>query len=197
MSVPAAHLEEHRTVWCTTRGAGLAAAVTAPTRGAIMNASSPIKTTDLCDAHPETQSCETQFVGYGRRRAFFGRIRTVKCHEDNALLKTVISGPGRGDVLVIDGGASYRCALMGDVIAGLGLQNGWAGAVINGVVRDVTALESMDFAVKALGSNPRRGAKSGAGQVDVPVAFGGTTFTPGHWLYSDEDGILVSAAPLT
>ena len=137
-----------------------------------MNASSPIKTTDLCDAHPETQSCETQFVGYGRRRAFFGRIRTVKCHEDNALLKTVISGPGRGDVLVIDGGASYRCALMGDVIAGLGLQNGWAGAVINGVVRDVTALESMDFAVKALGSNPRRGAKSGAGQVDVPVAFG-------------------------
>jgi regulator of ribonuclease activity A len=162
-----------------------------------MNASSPIKTTDLSDAHPETQSCETQFFKFGRRRSFFGPIRTVKCLEDNALLKKVISGPGRGDVLVIDGGASFRCALMGDVIAGLGAQNGWAGAVINGVVRDVTALDALDFGVKALGSNPRRSAKSGAGEVDVPVAFGGITFNPGNWLYSDEDGILVSEAPLT
>jgi regulator of ribonuclease activity A len=162
-----------------------------------MSATVHPRTTDLCDAHPESQSCETQFKRFGRRRSFFGRIRTVKCNEDNALLKTVIAGAGRGDVLVIDGGGSYRCALMGDVIARLGLQNGWAGAVINGVVRDATALDALDFAVKALGSNPRRGGKSGAGQVDVPVTFGGVTFTPGHWLYSDEDGILVSDVPLT
>ncbi len=150
------------------------------------------KTTDLFDDHPEAHSCEIQFRILGRRRAFCGRIRTVKCLEDNALLKGVLSQPGEGQVLVVDGGGSLRCALMGDLVAGLASRNGWAGAVIHGAVRDVVALEELDFGVKALGSNPRKGGKSGTGDVDVPVSFGGVTFAPGHWLYSDEDGILVS-----
>ena len=161
-----------------------------------MSDSPTFKTSDLIDAHPETPSCELQLRSYGGRSAFSGRIRTVRCREDNALLKSVLSTPGAGQVLVIDGGGSLRSALMGDLIAGLGLKNGWAGAVIHGAVRDVVALGALEFGVKALGSNPRKSAKTGAGEKDVPVTFGGVTFGPGHWLYSDEDGILVAAEPL-
>ncbi len=153
-------------------------------------------TCDLFDAHPEAQSCDLQLRSLGRRRAFSGRIRTVRCREDNALLKKVLSGPGEGQVLVIDGGGSLHCALVGDVIAGLGAASGWAGAIIHGAVRDVVALDALDFGIKALGSNPRKSSKTGAGEVDVPVSFGGVTFAPGAWLYSDEDGILVSERPL-
>jgi len=156
----------------------------------------PLKTTDLSDYHPETQSCETQFRIRGRRRDFHGRIRTVKCLEDNLLLKKVVSEPGQGQVVVVDGGASLRCALMGDVIASLAAKNGWAGAIIHGAIRDVQAIDELDFGVKALGSNPKRSNKTGAGEVDVAVTFGGVTFVPGHWLYSDEDGILVSETQL-
>lgn len=161
-----------------------------------MSASPPFRTADLFDAHPEAQSCEVAFQRFGRRAAFSGRIRTVRCHEDNALVRRALSDPGAGQVLVVDGGASRRCALLGDVLAGLGVTNGWAGVILHGVVRDVVALDALDFGVKALGSNPRKSAKTGAGELDVPVRFGGATFTPGHWLYSDEDGILVSESPL-
>ena len=162
-----------------------------------MAPSPPFKTADLFDAHPEAQSCEVQFRRYGRRQAFSGSIRTVRCHEDNALVKQVLSGPGESRVLVVDGGASCRCALLGDVLGSLGVKNGWAGVIVHGAVRDVVALDALELGVKALGSNPRKAAKTGAGELDVPVRFGGATFTPGHWLYSDEDGILVSEAALT
>ncbi len=152
------------------------------------------KTSDLCDEYPEARSCELQFRVLGRR-AFQGPIRTVRCLEDNALLRRVISQPAQGEVLVVDGGGSLRSALMGDLMARLAMQNGWAGAVIYGAVRDVGVLEKLDFGVKALGSNPKRSGKTGAGEVDVPVTFGGVTFSPGHWLCSDEDGILVFAEP--
>jgi len=161
-----------------------------------MAATATPKTTDLSDYHPETQSCELQFQIRGRRRSFHGQIRTVKCLEDNALLKKVVSEPGLGRVVVIDGGASLRSALMGDVIANLAAKNGWAGAVIHGAIRDVLAIDELDFGVKALGSSPKRSNKTGAGEVDVAVSFGGVAFVPGHWLYSDEDGILVSERPL-
>lgn len=154
-------------------------------------------TADLVDEYgDELDSCELQLTRYGGQRAFHGAVRTVRCSEDNALVKATLSTPGHGAVLVIDGGGSLRCALVGDVIAGIGLTNGWSGLVINAAVRDVAALREMPFGVKALGSNPRKSGKDGTGEVDVEVAFGGMSFTPGTWLAADDDGIVVrSHAP--
>lgn len=150
-------------------------------------------TADLYDERgDDLDSCDLQLRQYGGRRAFSGRIVTVRCHQDNALLKSVLSEPGEGRVLVVDGGGSVHTALMGDVIAGIAVANGWSGVVINGAVRDVAALRELDLGVKALGSNPRTSAKTGAGERDVPVSFGGVTFRPGAELFSDDDGILVS-----
>jgi regulator of ribonuclease activity A len=118
-------------------------------------------------------------------------VSTVRCHQDNALVKSVLSEPGEGRVLVVDGGGSVHTALMGDVIAQLAVDNGWAGVVIHGAVRDTAALAGMPLGVKALGSNPRKSAKTGAGDRDVPVTFGGTTFRPGDQLWSDDDGVVV------
>ncbi len=154
-------------------------------------------TADLIDIAPDTPSCETQFRSFGRRPRFCGRIRTVKCHRDNGLVKKLMNTPSAGEVLVVDGGGSLASALMGDLIAGAGSANGWAGAVIFGAIRDSEAITMMDFGVKALGTNPRKSAKDGAGEVDIEISFGETTFRPGDYLYSDEDGILVSAAPIT
>ncbi|MEV0625184.1 ribonuclease E activity regulator RraA [Nonomuraea wenchangensis] len=152
-----------------------------------------ISTADLYDEHgDQLDSCHLQLRQYGGRRAFSGRIATVRCHEDNALLKSVLSEPGEGRVLVVDGGGSLRAALMGDVIAGIAVASGWAGVVINGAVRDVAALRDLDLGIKALGSNPRKSAKTGAGERDVPVTFGDAVFHPGAELFSDEDGILVT-----
>lgn len=150
-------------------------------------------TADLIDAHGDALvSCAVQFRSFGARTAFRGPIRTVTCRADNALVKELLNTPGEGSVLVVDGGGSLRSALMGDMIAGAAVRNGWSGVVINGAVRDTVALAALDLGVKALGSNPRKSAKAGAGSVDVPVDIGGTRFTPGHWLYSDEDGIVLS-----
>jgi regulator of ribonuclease activity A len=154
-------------------------------------------TADLVDAYQDqVQSCAVQFRSYGGRRVFAGPIRTVRTFEDNALVKEVLSTPGAGAVLVIDGGGSLSRALVGDVIAGLGVTNGWSGIVLHGAVRDTVALATLDVGVKALGSNPMKSGKARVGDVDVTVSFGGATFTPGAWLYADEDGILVSATSL-
>jgi regulator of ribonuclease activity A len=150
-------------------------------------------TADLCDAFAHRcVTCETQFTHYGGRRVFSGRIRTVECREDNALVRHLLSAPSTGEVLVVDGGGSLRAALLGDQLATLGLNNGWSGVVIHGAVRDIAMLAQLDFGVKALGSNPRRSAKLGTGVIDASVKFGGVTFTPGHWLYSDPDGLLLA-----
>ncbi|MGW6501268.1 ribonuclease E activity regulator RraA [Nonomuraea angiospora] len=152
-----------------------------------------VVTADLYDERGEQlDSCDLQLRQYGGRRAFSGAVVTVRCHEDNVLLKSVLSEPGEGRVLVVDGGGSLHTALMGDVIAGMAVANGWAGVVINGAVRDVAALRGLDLGVKALGSNPRKSAKAGGGERDVPVTFGGATFRPGAELFSDDDGILVT-----
>ena len=154
-------------------------------------------TADLVDAHETlVQSCDLQFRDFGGRARFHGRIRTVRCQQDNALLKRILSEPGEGCVLVIDGGGSLHCALVGDVIAGLGVANGWAGVVVHGAIRDSIAIGGLDLGVKALGTNPRKSTKTGAGEADVPVEFGGVTFDPGAYVYSDEDGILVSPEAL-
>lgn len=157
-----------------------------------------LSTADLFDQHEAlVASCETQFRQFGGLRAFSGSIATVRCFQDNVLLKQALSKPGGGKVLVVDGGGSLGTALVGDVIAGLGATNGWSGLIIFGAVRDTVALAKLPLGVKALGSNPKKSRKVGAGEVDVPVSFGGVTFTPGQWLYSDDDGILVSATHLT
>ena len=150
------------------------------------------RTADLVDEHGEAlQSCDLQLRQFGGRRRFHGPIRTVACLQDNALVRKVLSEPGTGAVLVVDGQGSLHTALFGDLIAGLARDNGWAGLVVNGAVRDTQALAGLDIGIKALGSNPRKSAKLAAGQVDVPVRFGGVTFRPGEHLYSDEDGVVV------
>lgn len=154
-----------------------------------------IVTADLYDERGEQlDSCDLQLSQYGGRRAFSGTVTTIRCHEDNVLLRSALEQPGEGRVLVVDGGGSLHTALMGDVIAGLAVANSWAGVIINGAVRDVAALRELDLGIKALGSNPRKSAKTGAGERDVPVTFGGATFRPGAELFSDDDGILVTRA---
>jgi regulator of ribonuclease activity A len=156
-----------------------------------------LSTADLVDAHGDkVRSCSVAFREFGGRARFFGRVRTLKTFEDNALIKQTLSSPGGGAVLVIDGYASLRCALVGDIIAGLAVENGWSGLIIWGVVRDSAALGGLDLGIKALGTNPWKSSKLGGGAVDVPVSFGGVEFRAGEWLYGDEDGILVSDVPL-
>jgi regulator of ribonuclease activity A len=151
-------------------------------------------TTDLMDEHEDSaQSCEIQFRQFGAVRAFAGEISTVRCAEDNVLLRQRLSEPGRARVLVVDGGGSLRRALLGDAIAGLVCESGWSGVIVWGAVRDVGALARVELGIKALGSNPRRSTKAGGGEADVPVTFGGVTFAPGAMLVSDDDGIVVLA----
>jgi regulator of ribonuclease activity A len=149
-------------------------------------------TADLYDEHGEALgSCDLQFRQFGGHRVFTGPAVTVRCFEDNVVLKSVVSGPGEGRVLVVDGGGSVHKALMGDMIARIAADNGWAGIVINGAVRDVAVLAGLPIGIKALGSNPRKSSKTGAGQVDQPIAIGGVQVIPGRTVVSDEDGIVV------
>jgi regulator of ribonuclease activity A len=149
-------------------------------------------TADLYDElGDDIQSLPIQFQLFGARSTFDGLIRTVKCFEDNAVLKSVLSTPGNGGVLVVDGHGSLERALMGDMIAQIAADNGWAGVVINGAIRDRVAISNIPIGVKALGTNPRKSTKAGEGETDIVLAFGGVTFRPGTKLLSDEDGILV------
>ena len=151
-------------------------------------------TADLVDdIGSAVRSCDTQFRQFGARTQFAGRISTVRCFEDNALLKSVLSEPGDDRILVIDGAASVHTALVGDIIAELGCSNGWAGLIINGAVRDAVTLRSLDIGIKALGTNPRKSAKTGLGDRDVVVGIGGVEFIPGDLAFSDDDGIVVMA----
>jgi regulator of ribonuclease activity A len=154
-------------------------------------------TADLIDDFgDELRSCETQFRQYGGRAVFAGPVATVRCLRDNGLVKKLLGTAGDGRVLVVDGGGSLASALMGDLIGAAAWRNGWTGVVINGAVRDAATLRALDLGIKALGSNPRKSAKDAAGEVDVPVTFGGVEFRPGDWLYSDEDGIVVAERDL-
>lgn len=153
-------------------------------------------TADLIDIAPDTPSCEVQFKTFGQRTRFCGRVRTIRCKEDNALVKQTLNTPSNGEVLVVDGAGSLYSALIGDQIAEAGRKNGWAGAIVYGVIRDSVAIEAMDFGIKALGTNPKKSAKAGAGECDVPVSFGNVTFHPGDFIYCDEDGVLVSSGEI-
>ena len=156
-----------------------------------------ICTPDLCDDHPElVRVCEPMLVNFGGKSAFGGKIVTIKCHEDNSLVKEQASKPGEGQVMVVDGGGSLRRALLGDMIAEKAVENGWAGLVIYGSVRDVDALAELELGVQALAPIPVKTEKRGIGDLNVPVTFGGVTFNPGEYVYADNNGVIVSAEPL-
>jgi regulator of ribonuclease activity A len=154
-------------------------------------------TADLIDDHADILTvCLTPFRQFGGRSRFSGPIRTVRVLEDNARVKSLLAEPGNGAVLVIDGGASPRTALVGDLIAASAVENGWSGIVVRGPVRDSLALSALDIGIKALGTVPAKSGKTGAGETDVVLTFDDGVFTPGHWLYSDEDGLVTSPRPL-
>lgn len=156
------------------------------------------QTTDLCDAHEGAVNVvEPMFQSFGGKAAFSGQISTIKCFEDNSLVREALGKPGAGRVLVVDGGGSLRCALLGDQIAALAAKNRWEGVVVYGCIRDSEAIDRVDIGVRALATHPLKSVKKGVGDIDVPVTFGGVTFRPGHYLYADADGIIVAATPLT
>lgn len=149
-------------------------------------------TADLADEiGPDIRSCDTQFIQFGGRTEFSGPITTIRCFQDNLLVKQTLSEPGHGGVLVVDGGGSIHTALVGDIIAGRGVDNGWAGVIVNGAVRDSAILRTLDIGVKALGTNPRKSTQTGSGEKNVPIEIGGVTFNPGEIAYSDHDGVVV------
>ena len=160
---------------------------------------SGFSTADIIEAHLTSgfiQSCDIQFRQFGGKASFSGPISTVKCYQDNVLIKKMLSEPGNGAVLVVDGGGALRSALLGDLIGGLAVKNGWAGVIIWGAVRDTIALKGLNVGIKAIGSNPQRSSKAGAGDMNLPITFGNATFVPGGWVYSDDDGVLSSTRKL-
>lgn len=154
-------------------------------------------TADICDAHEaEVRTTDPVFSIYGERLAFGGPIRTLRVFEDNSLVKDAVSGTGDGAVLVVDGGASLRCALVGGNLAELASNNGWAGLIINGCVRDVHEINACDIGIRALAVCPRKSAKRGTGESDVELQFAGADFRPGEYVYADLDGVIVAASDL-
>lgn len=157
-----------------------------------------IVTPDLCDAHPElVRVVEPLFTNYGGRSAFGGEILTIKCHEDNSLVKEQVGNPGNGRVMVVDGGGSLRCALLGDMLAAKAVENGWAGIIIYGCIRDVDDIRTMDLGVQALRTIPIKSNRQGRGDLNIPVTFGGVTFRPGEYVYADNNGIIVASEALS
>ena len=156
-------------------------------------------TCDLCDAHRDGQALRVLpplFKSYGARRRFCGPVSTVKCFEDNSLVKAAVDSPGEGRVLVVDGGGSLRRALLGGNLATAAARNGWAGVVIDGCVRDVAELAAADVGIRALTAMPLPPVKRNEGQRDVPVQVQGLWLRPGDWLYADDDGIVVAERAL-
>jgi len=162
-----------------------------------MSQSEEFATADLYDANEgKVQVALPMFADFGGRLTFSGPISTVKVHEDNTLVRQALEEKGEGRVLVVDGGESLRCALIGDMLAELGRDNGWNGIIVSGCIRDSAVIAGIDIGIKAIGTNPRKSVKLNTGQRDIPVSFAGVTFTPGEHLYADEDGILLSKEAL-
>ena len=163
---------------------------------AVTVAAESFSTPDLSDATPEARALELQFVNYGAVRRFSGQVVTIKCHEDNSLVKACVEEPGKGRVIVVDGGGSMRRSLLGDMLAEKAAAQGWAGLVINGVIRDVDEIGATALGVQALGTCPVKTEKLGMGQRDIRVTIGAVDIDPGDYLYADNNGVLVSKVPL-
>lgn len=170
--------------------------MTQPARSIPELPTTELPTADLSDAHPQARIAEPIFRDYGGKVAFCGPAFTVRVFEDNAPVRAALETPGQGRVLVVDGGASLNCALLGNQLGTLAVRNGWAGVVVNGCVRDTAALATLPLGVKALAAHPRRSGKGGSGEQDVSLMFAGVGIEPGHWVYADSDGLLVSPEAL-
>jgi regulator of ribonuclease activity A len=149
-------------------------------------------TADLCDEHAErARVLPPVFQSFGGRKRFCGTLVTLRCFEDNVILKATLATPGRGKVMLVDGGGSLRCALLGDVLGQIAVDAGWEGVVIHGCVRDVLGIAAFDLGVRALGANPRRPARRGEGELGVPVSIAGVLCRPGEQLFADADGMVI------
>lgn len=158
---------------------------------------SEIVTADIFDVHHQSlEVCELQFRSFGQRRSFFGPCSTLATFEDHTPVLKALSEPGLGRVLVVDGKGSLRIGLMGDRLAEIGANNGWAGLVINGAIRDSAGIDKLAIGVKALGTTARRGWTPGSSQRDLPLQLGGATFSPGDWVYADPDCVIASPTEL-
>jgi len=152
---------------------------------------------DICDEFSDRlHVLEPVFTEFGGKTGFSGEIVTIKCFEDNSMVKQTLARAGHGKVLVVDGGGSLKCALLGDLLAAMAVQNGWQGVLINGCVRDVEILKGMDLGVRALNCHPLKSIKRNEGQIDVMLRFAGVSFEPGQYLYADENGIVVAGENL-
>jgi regulator of ribonuclease activity A len=150
-------------------------------------------TADLWDEHHQHLSCvEPIFYSFGKKKAFSGKITTLKLFEDNSFVRKQLESNGKGKVLVVDGGASLRCALVGDKLAELAITNKWEGIIVNGCIRDSYLINQMDIAIKAINTSPVKSIKRNIGKMNIPVNFSGVTFIPGQFVYSDNDGVLIS-----
>ena len=153
-----------------------------------------LKTTDLSDEWGDkAQICAPLFRDYGGRTDFHGPIPTVRCPDDNSKVRELLGEPGQGRVLVIEADASPRCAMLGDLLAQQAVDNGWAGVLVHGYIRDSADMVHMPLGVKALGTFPRKSDKRGLGETQVTLSFAGVEFRPGDMLYADADGVLVIA----
>ena len=153
-----------------------------------------ISTCDLCDEYPNDLKVADPIglKDYGGKKQFYGMIQTIRCFENNPLVRETLSHDGTGKVLVVDGGGSLKCALLGDMIGELALNNNWNGIIVYGCIRDSVALSKLGIGIKALNTNPLKSRKENEGDQNITVDFAGIDFHPGHYVYSDEDGIIVS-----
>ena len=151
-----------------------------------------IATADISDElGSDVQVVEPAWFDYGAHIAFSGPAATVRCHDDNSKVREMLESPGEGRVLVVNGGKSVHCALLGDMLAELAVENGWVGVIVNGCIRDSQAIGKLPLGVKARATHPRKSVKAGKGETQVTLAFGGVTIAPGDMIYADADGILV------
>lgn len=154
-------------------------------------------TPDICDDfEDQVRVLDNIFNNYGGLNSFCGSAVTIKCFEDNSVVKKLLDSPGEGRVIVMDGGGSLRRAILGDMLAKNAQDNGWAGLVINGCIRDCDEIAALNIGVKAISTHPMKTEKRGLGDLDIPVSFAGQTIKPGDWVYADNNGVLVSDSKL-
>ena len=150
-------------------------------------------TCDISDElYPNVQYLYPTFKCYGEKNIFSGRIVTIECFEDNSLVEEALNTNGKGCVLVIDAGESLKCAMLGDKRAADAIKNEWEGIIVNGSIRDSAMINSMPIGIRALGTCPRKSVKKGIGKRNLNVYFSNVKFTPNHYLYADEDGVIVT-----
>jgi regulator of ribonuclease activity A len=155
-------------------------------------------TPDLCDIYPELVNVVApMFNNYGGRKSFGGEIVTIKCFEDNSLVREQVAQPGQGKVLVVDAGGSLRRACLGDMLAEKAVANNWEGILMYGCIRDVDAIMALDLGVQALNTHPMKTDKKGIGEINLNVTFGGVTFVPGQFVYADNNGVITSPEALS